>query len=202
MSLPEVFIATLENAFNQYLSLDPEALPRFESMEGKVIAVEILGLNESVYLFPGADSIMVMSDFDGEADATISGSPIALAKLGVADDAASIMFSGEVKISGDTRLGNQFKKVLSQLNIDWEEQLSKFVGDVAAHQVGNAVQSFSKWFRRSKQSLELDVGEYLQEESRLIPTNAELNKFIKDVDVLREDVDRLQAHIERLKKKQ
>ena len=47
MSLPEVFIATLENAFNQYLSLDPEALPRFESMEGKVIAVEILGLNEN-----------------------------------------------------------------------------------------------------------------------------------------------------------
>ena len=202
MSLPEVFIATLENAFNQYLSLDPEALPRFESMEGKVIGIEILGLNESVYLFPGADGIMVMSDFDGEADATISGSPVALAKLGVAVDAASIMFSGEVKISGDTRLGNQFKKILSQLNIDWEEQLSNIVGDVAAHQVGNAVRSFSKWFKRSKQSLELDVGEYLQEESRLIPTNAELNKFIKDVDVLREGVDRLQAHIDRLKNKQ
>ena len=200
MSLPEAFTAGLENAFNNYLALDPEALSRFSSMEGKVIAVEIQGLNEVLHLFPSSDGMMILNGFDGEADTTLSGTPMALARLGMTDNAAAVLFSGEVIISGDTRLGNQFKKVLAQVNIDWEEQLSHIVGDVAAHQLGNLARDFSHWFKRSKDSLFMDLGEYVQEESRLTPSNAELNKFIKDVDTLRNDVDRLEARIKRIKK--
>ena len=200
MSLPQIFIATLENAFNQYLSLDPDALSRFADMEGKVIAIDIVGLNQSVYLFPGADGIMLLTEFDAEADTRLSGTPLALARLGITEDAASVLFSGEVKISGDTRLGNKFKKILGQLNIDWEEQLSHYVGDTVAHQLGNVARDFSRWFARSSSSIQLDLGEYLQEESRLVPSNAELNRFINNVDVLRESIDRLEARITRIKK--
>ena len=199
MSLPQLFIANLESAFNHYLSLDAEALAKFADMEGRVIAIEIIGLDETLFIFPAADEFMILGNFDGEADTTLTGSPMALARLGMSDDAASILFAGEVKISGDTRLGNQFKKILSQMDIDWEEQLSRYVGDVVAHQLGNMARDFVGWFKRSQSSLLLDVGEYLQEESHLIPANAELNKFIRDVDLLREGVDRLEARIKRLK---
>jgi ubiquinone biosynthesis protein UbiJ len=200
MSLPQIFIATLENAINQYLSMDPEALSRFADMEGRVIAIHIIGINQSLYLFPGADGIMVLSEFDGEPDTTISGTPLALARLGVTDDAAAVLFSGEVKISGDTRLGNNFKKILAAIHIDWEEQLSTYVGDVLAHQLGNVARDFSQWFSRSSDALQKDVGEFLQEESRLLVTNAELDKFISDVDLFREALDRLDARISRIKK--
>lgn len=200
MSLPQIFIASLENAINQYLSMDPEGLSRFADMEGRVIAIDITGINQSLYLFPGADGIMVLSEFDGEPDTSISGTPMALARLGMTDDAAGVLFSGEVKITGDTRLGNKFKKILAAINIDWEEQLSTYLGDVVAHQLGNAVRDFSKWFTRSSDSLQKDVGEYLQEESRLLVTNAELNRFVGDVDLFREALDRLEARISRMKK--
>ena len=200
MSLPQIFIATLENAINQYLSLDPQGLSRFADLEGRVIAIHVEGINQSVYLFPGADGVMVLAEFDGEPDTTISGTPLALARLGVTEDAAGVLFSGEVKISGDTRLGNQFKKILGAIDIDWEEQLSVYLGDVLAHQLGNAAREFSSWFTRSADSLQKDVGEYLQEESRLLVTNAELDKFIRDVDMLREAVDRLDARVSRIKK--
>lgn len=199
MSLPEIFTASLEKAFNQYLSFDPEAPQRLAALEGRVIAIEILGLNETLYLFPADDGVMVLGEFDADADTTISGTPLALAKLAVKDDAASVLFSGEVKISGDTRLGNQFKKILAQLDIDWEEQLAFYVGDVTAHQVGNLVRDASSWLHRSSRSLQLDLGEYLQEETRLSPSNAELNRFIKTVDTLRDDIDRLEARINRIK---
>lgn len=112
MSLPQFVIASFETAFNQYITLDPEAMPRFEDMEGRVIAIEIIGLNETLYLFPASDGIMVMSDFDGEADTTLSGTPLALARLSMEKNAMPVLFSGEVRISGDTRLGHQFKKYL------------------------------------------------------------------------------------------
>ena len=200
MSLPQLFIASVENALNHYLYLDPQALARLEDMEGRVIAIDIVGLNESLYLFPSVEGIMVLTDFDGEADTTISGTPLALARLGMTEDAASVLFAGEVKISGDTRLGNQFKKILAQVNIDWEEQLSVYLGDVLAHQMGNMARDVSRWFARSRDSLQMDIGEYLQEESRLVASNAEIEKFVKDVDVLREAIDRLEARINRVKK--
>jgi len=195
MSLPQLIIATFETAFNQYLSLDPEALPKFEAMEGKIIAVDIQGINQSLYLFPSADGMMVMSDFDGEADTRLAGSPVALAKLSLLKNTAPVLFSGEVVISGDTRLGRQFKKILSQVDIDWEEILSQYTGDMVAHKAGNMVREFSSWFNRGKQSMYMDSGEYLTEESLMSPSKAEINRFIADVDKLREGVDRLQARI-------
>ena len=202
MSLPQLFIASVETAFNRYLALDPEALSQLAGMEGKIVSIEIKGLNERLFLFPGDDGIMVLSDFDGDADTTLSGTPLALAKLSLSEDAAAVLFSGDVTISGDTRLGHQFKKILAQVNIDWEEQLSRLVGDITAHQIGNALRGFGQWFDRSKQSMELDLGEYLQEESRLLPARAEIDRFIHQVDELRESVDRLQARVQKLIKSQ
>lgn len=200
MSLPQFFTASLETALNKYLALDPDIMQRFADLEGRVVAIEILGLNETLYLFPGMDGFMVMTEFDGEVDTTLSGTPMALAKLGMTDDAARALFAGEVVISGDTRLGHQFKKILAQLDIDWEEQLSKLVGDMAAHQIGNAARDFAKWFSRSKSSLQMDLGEYLQEEAMLVATKPEIDRFVKDVDELRDAVERLEARINLLVK--
>lgn len=199
MDFVQALTASVEVALNRYLSLDPEALPRFASLEGKIIAIEIKGLNQSLFLFPSADGFLVLSDFDGEADAVISGSPIALAKLGLVDDPKDLLFSGEVELSGDTPLANQFSRLLSQLDIDWEELLAQNIGDIAAHKIGNVVRSVNHWFKRSTNSVCLDTGEYLQEEAHLSPTNAELRKFIQQVDEVREDVDRLAAKINILK---
>lgn len=201
MSLPQILVASIETAVNQYIALDPEALAYFEDLEGKVIAINITGIAENLYLFPGFDGIMIFNEFDGEADTTLTGTPIALAKLGMASNAAPILFSGEVVISGDTRLGNQFKKILSKINIDWEEIISQYTGDIVAHQLGNVTRNFSKWFSRSKNSLQMDVAEYLQEEQHFVPANAEIEKFVRDVDNVRNSVERLEAKINRLLQK-
>ncbi|MDQ1362339.1 MAG: ubiquinone biosynthesis accessory factor UbiJ, partial [Pseudomonadota bacterium] len=116
----------------------------------------------------------------------------------LAEDSASVLFGGEIRISGDTRLGHQFKKVLQQLNIDWEEHLSRYLGDMAAHQLGNAARDFAKWMRRSNQSMHLNAGEYLQEESRMVVGKAEIDRFAREVDELRDAVDRIEARISRL----
>ena len=198
MSLPQTLSAALEVAMNRYFALDEVAFASLADLEGRIIEIHFSGLNESLYLFPGMDGLMVLSDFDGEADTRLVGTPIALAQLSLAKNPADVLFSGDVKIEGDTRLGQQFKKILSQINIDWEEQLSQYVGDIVAHQLGNGVRKLSAWMQRNQQSANLDMGEYLQEESRLSPAAAEINHFIHQVDTLRQDTDRLQARINHL----
>jgi ubiquinone biosynthesis accessory factor UbiJ len=198
MILPQSLTSALEAAFNHYLSLDDATLPQLAAFEGKIIGIEVLSLQQTLFLFPSADGIMILSDYDGAADTTISGTPMALAKLGITDDAGSVLFSGEVRITGDTRLGHQFKKVLQSMHIDWEQHLSRYIGDIAAHQLSQLSRELRQWMQRNASSFSMDVGEYLQEESQLVVGKAELDRFARNVDELRSTVDRIEARLTRI----
>jgi ubiquinone biosynthesis accessory factor UbiJ len=201
MNVELALTAGLESALNRYLSFDPDALSRFASLEGRIIAIELKGLNITLTLFPSADGFLVFTDFDGEVDTTITGTPVALAKMGLSSDSQALLFGGDIVITGDVALANQFNKILTQLDIDWEEILAQNIGDIAAHKIGNLFRDANQWIKRSTNSVCLDSGEYIQEETRLSPSNAELRKFIKTVDEVREATDRLAAKIQIIKNK-
>lgn len=88
-----------------------------------------------------------------------------------------------------------------RMDVDWEEQLSKAVGDVAAHQLGNLWRGLRGWGRRSADTLVRDGVEYLQQELHALPPRPAVEQFLSAVDTLREDADRLTARIERLRRR-
>lgn len=198
MKVPQILIATIENAFNRLLSLDPEAVQQLAAMEGRIICLQLEGLNIQLYLFPDAEDVMILDDFDGDADTTISGTLIALAKLGLANDSQAEMFAGDVTITGDLKLGRQFNKLFASLDLDWEEQLSKVTGDMAAHTLGNISRTLFSWNNRNTDSMKMNVSEYLQEEVRVMPSQNEADAFMHDVDTLRNDVSRLEARLNKI----
>lgn len=197
MSVPALVLAGLEITLNRYLSLDPETLSRLAGMTGKLIAVELRGVGITLYMAPHSGGIQLLQEFDGSVDAVISGTPMALARVGIGEE-RGLLFAGEVEIRGDVTLGQRFESVLRELDIDWEEQLSHLVGDAAAHQVGNLVRDALQWGVKSVDTLGRDLTEYFQEESRQLPQRDEVNKFLAAVDVLRNDVERLDARVKRL----
>jgi ubiquinone biosynthesis protein UbiJ len=197
VSVPALVLAGLEITLNRYLSLDPETQSRLAGMTGKLIAVELRGMGITLYMAPHSGGIQLLREYDGSADAVISGTPVALARVGIGEE-RGLLFAGEVEIRGDVTLGQRFESVLRELDIDWEEQLSRLVGDAAAHQIGNLVRDALQWGAKSMDTLGSDLTEYLQEESRQLPQRDEVNKFLAAVDVLRNDVERLEARVKRL----
>jgi len=191
-------LSLLETAFNNYLALDPEAPEKLNAFDGKIICIDIRGLNKSLYLLINGSKISVNKQHDAEPDATIIGSPAALFKLGVHRDSAPLFFAGEVEIRGDTRLGRQFKSLLADMEIDWEEHLSRLIGDIAAHRVAGLFNELKEWSESVSGNFADDVGEYLQEESRDVVSGAEMEMFYQQVDKLRDDTERLKARIDRL----
>jgi len=191
-------INLLTSALNNYLALDPEAPEKITAFNGKVICIDITGFNNKIYLLINGNKVTVVKTYDAEPDATISGSPAALFKLGVHRDTAPLFFAGEVEIRGDTRLGRQFKSLLAEMEIDWEEHLSRLVGDIAAHRIAGLFNELRKWSRTAADNFANDMGEYLQEESRDVVSEAEMGMFYQQVDRLRDDTERLKARIDRL----
>jgi len=201
MSTREAAFAVLENALNRYIKLDPTALQRLAPLHGKLILLHIQGLELDLYLVPATNGIQLYPEFEGEPDCTLSGAPLAFARLGGGrrDDQ---LFAGAVEIRGDTETGHRFGELLADLDIDWEEQLSRLTGDVAAHQIGSGVRAAGRWGRQAAEILPADLAEYLQEEARLLPVRLECEEFTSAVDTLRDDVERLEARIRRLQQNQ
>jgi ubiquinone biosynthesis protein UbiJ len=199
-TLPTAIAAALEIAINGVLQLDPETVARLDTVQGKVIAIELRGLNVALYLLPQHDSLTVFAHFEGEPDTVLRGTPVALARMGLAQHAGDVLFKGDVEISGDVELGQQFRNILDGLDIDWEEHLSRFTGDVVAHQLGELMRSARQWGQQSMDTLGRDAAEYLQEERRELPNPAEVEDLLSQVDTLRSDTDRLEARILRLEK--
>lgn len=200
MSARDLALASLETAIDAVLGLDPAARAALAALHGRVVGIEVQGLGLAFYLAPDATGrLQVLGAQEGEPDCWLRGTPLDLARTGGGPEGAQQLFSGRVRIEGDSALAHRFGAILAGLDIDWEEQLSHLTGDVIAHEVGNAARAAADLGRRSRRTVELNLREYLQEEAQLLPTRYEIDEFLAAVDTLRDDVERLAARVGRLK---
>ncbi len=198
MLIKPILTGILETALNRYLALDEDAPLLLAPLAGKVIAINIEPFNESLFLCPTAHDIQILESYQGEIDTRVSGTLTALGLMGLNASSMRSVFSGEVRIEGDTHTGRKFQQLFEQLEIDPEEQLSHVTGDIIAHQIGNLFRSGRQWSQQTLETFRLNTEEFLQEETRDLPAKAEAEIFFHQVDELRSDYDRLLAKFERV----
>lgn len=198
IQIPNAVLSAIEAALNRYLALDPEGARGLAPLYGRIIGIEIRGLGTQVTLVPGPDRVQVFGVYDATPDCLIRGAPLALLRMMTAEQKDAEISKGAVEIEGDSTIAHDLAKALGGLDVDWEEQLARLVGDPIAHPVGQGVRGLAEWGRRSADVLTADLREYLEEEARLLPTRYELSDFLAQVDALRDDVERLEARVQRL----
>jgi ubiquinone biosynthesis protein UbiJ len=198
IQIPDAVLAVVEQALNRYIELDPEGAAGFAALEGRIIGIELKGFGTRVTIIPSAQRLQLFGGYDAPPDCLIRGTPLGLARMGMAERKETQVIKGEVEIEGDTTLAQAFNRALAGLDVDWEEQLARVIGDPFAHQVGTQVRAAASWGQKTSESLTADLQEYLQEEARLLPTRYEIEAFLAQVDMLRDDVERAEARVERL----
>ncbi|MEE7626038.1 SCP2 sterol-binding domain-containing protein [Methylobacter sp. Wu8] len=199
MTIKPLLIGALEATLNHYLALDQDSGYFLTPLAGKVIAVNVQPFDETVYLCPTTDSIQCLDQFPDQPDTRLTGSIWALGLMGLSSTPMRSVFSGEVKIEGDMQTGRKFQELFAKLDIDLEEKLSQFTGDIIAHKVANFFRAGQNWSKDSLETFRLNAKEFLQEETRDLPAVPEADIFYAQVDELRTDFDRLQSRIDRLK---
>ena len=199
--LPHTITTLVEIALNRYLDMDPDTMTLMPAMTGKVIKITIREIDLPLIMRVNDNRIDVLSSYDLDIDSEMRASVFSLMKLGMAGDASASAMSGDIEMSGDLETGRQFRDLLSKVDIDWEEILSQYTGDIVAHKIGNSMRMLADWGKKTTNSLRKDVSEYLQEESRQIPSQLEVKEFLAKVDDIRLAVDRAEARIIQLEKR-
>ncbi len=141
-----------------------------------------------------SDGHVVPVQSDESPDVTISMTPLAAARW-LTDRQAAWR---EARVEGDMELAAAISHVVTNLRWDFEEDLSRIVGDMAAHRVGEGARRFSTWPGDAAGSAARGVAEYLTEESHVLATPLQVEEFTKDVDDLRDAVERLDKRMDRL----
>ncbi len=166
-------------------------------LDGTTAAVRVKNTALAAYITIGEDSIAITSRAEHDADICITGSLLALARIAQSGDTDAIR-DGSLELTGDAETAEGFRELLTVATPDLEEGVSRFVGDAAAHSLGEIGRGIGRWARDTRSTMGANIREYLQEESREVPGRYELERFANDVGKLRDDVDRLAARISRL----
>ena len=184
-------LASLSALIDQALRTDTEAQKRLQAMGRRVIRLELsplpaIGLHVE-------DGKLTVGPPAEQVDLSVRGHLAAFARYVINGRADGIHMEGEGEVAQDLR------DFLTTLDIDWEELLSRAVGDTPARLLMRTIMGFARSAQRFGAAAESNTRDYLHEESGLLPRASELDRFVRGVDRLRDDLARLELRLDRIK---
>lgn len=127
-------------------------------------------------------------------DATIFFTPDVLLRLPSQGKAAL----RELRTEGDAELLSAFNDAFQQMDLDAEAELSRLFGPIAGFRLAKAGRAFGGWMKQATEDTARAFAEYAVEESPMLASRADVARFNREVDELRDDTARLEARLNKL----
>ncbi len=179
-------------ALNHVLRSAPLAMERLARHAGKTAAFHV-----------GPLTLAFTVQTTGEVTAAVPGAahdldvrvpPVLMPRLALREAAAF----DAVEMERDSEFARDVDFIARNLTWDVEEDLSRVVGDAAAHRMAGTARSLARWSREALLRAGQGAAEYWTEESPVIASRTDLSRFGASVSELGDAVERLVARVERL----
>jgi ubiquinone biosynthesis protein UbiJ len=203
MPFAQLLTSGIELAMNQLLKLDDGSQQRLKKLTGKSLQVTIKELPWPL-LFSFSEQIdvraVIILNNDPEpapdpADCLIELNLETLPKLKDSSQLTQLIQKKQLNLIGDIHVAQTFSALLKDLDVDWEEQLSRYTGDVVAHQTFTSMRTL---FDTAKSQIEkgaIELGEHLTQSDSIAVKPSEMMEFSQSVGELRSTTERLAARI-------
>ena len=185
-------------ALNRYLEQDKERANQLSQIKGKVIRILIQEIKLDLLIKIQESYFEEISQEETLADVEIDISLKVLPDFLLGTDPDVLIKNGAIEIKGDTHIASVMQNTLKEIEIDWEEIISKYTGDTVAYQLGKGARALHTFGDRLRDNMRQDIRDYLQDNVQVSVTQDEVDQFIKDVDTTRAQVDRLEARLNKL----
>lgn len=170
------------------------ACSMLQPFAGKSVRITIAPVHSTLVILE--DGSLAMAGETNVPDASIHIAPSLLPRLIAKDEAAKL----QIEVTGDTHLATALAKVLSHLHWDYEDDLSKLVGDVPANKIGSFARNSVQSLKGAGINFASMLSEYWQEEKPMLAKKRHVDQFNHDVDHLRSDVERFEKRLQKLAK--
>jgi ubiquinone biosynthesis accessory factor UbiJ len=181
----------LERALNRALARALADSPRAQALcaelAGRTLVLRIDGVPGCIALTSDGGALTLRRGSELRADASLSGGALSLLALAGAD-AEDVIRRGDVR----------FRELARLLRPNVEAGLARVLGPLPAHLMARSARGALAWTRHATRTAVDNVAEYLAHESRDLVPRAEAEDYLRGVEALREQVDRMDARVRRL----
>ncbi|MEL7536787.1 MAG: SCP2 sterol-binding domain-containing protein [Pseudomonadota bacterium] len=199
MAVLETLLAPALGLVNRQLRQSANALELTAALAGRTLAVRLNQSALAVGVAVDPDGLRLVSAADAEPDVIVEGSLIGLARL-AGGDAETAIRDGDVQLSGDAELAEQFQTLLALARPDFGAELGRVIGDDAASGIGEAVSKARATAGERLREAGDRVGRRIAAAEDL-PDTDELAAFAGEVRELRDRAARLEAAVDRLRQR-
>lgn len=105
----------------------------------------------------------------------------------------------QITFTGDSELAATLSDITRNVEWDIEADLSRVVGDVAAHRLVGSARDANAFRVQASQRFGENVAEYLTEERQAFITARDLEALTRQNETLRDDIARLDARLAKIK---
>lgn len=177
---------------NHILRATPRAMTRLQRFSGKTMAFKSGPFHLCLAVLASGE--VDAASQESIPDVTVTAPPILLPRLAAREEAA---FKQAV-FEGDAEFAAEIAFLARNLEWDVEEDLSKVIGDIAAHRIVSTAKSMREWRKDATARLGENVREYLTEERPALVPRRDMQEFLHEVDAVRDDIARLEKRLARL----
>ena len=193
--LSGALLRAAERSIAAALARDTVTARRISALAGKRILISSRQPDWQLWLTPASDTINLSTSSDAPADVELHAPASLLTRLLVSSDRKAVLQEPEVELLGDSQVLIALQNALTDLQLDGEAELARWLGPVAGHAIGSALRRSHQWGRDSRASLRQTLAEYLTEESRQLVGQAEARARAEQLHDLRLQLDRLEARV-------
>ena len=189
--------ALLETVINQFLRYNLHGTKALKPLSGKTLTVKLAELPFPLSFTISHEKIHVTTS-DEHNDCCIITSISTLIELNKEQQLTDLIKNDKLDIQGDLKVAQRFSEIAQTLDIDWQSELAKRIGDIPAYKLGELGRQLVKKLNFASQQIQADASEWLVHEKRLMVTAAEISYFSDDVEQLAQKAQVLSQRIEQL----
>jgi ubiquinone biosynthesis protein UbiJ len=190
-----VFNKTLSAAINHLLAAESWARDKLRPHAGKTVIIRVASLELSFVIEAGG-LVATAGNTDASLPPTLEVTLAPASLMAALRGEESALKSAEIR--GDAEFAAAVLFLVKNLRWDFEEDLSRVVGDIAAHRLVADATALLAWEREARARLAASVGEYLTDEGEILAAPGSVNVFVAGVDRLRDDAARLEKRMQLL----
>lgn len=195
-----MLLAVLESVINRVLQADADALAKIATLENQVIEVYCDDWRMHFYITPTTNGLHFHPNYSGKVSTTIRGTLNNFLHIFISGGDTKALFHYPIDIEGSTHTVEILRDAFKNLDIDFEEKLSHYLGDGVAHKLHFHLRNTKDAIKNTGRKILSQTKEYLHYESKNGISKKQADQFYADIAKLRDDVDRAEARINQLKR--
>lgn len=180
--------SVLEAIINKALNLSLNGTQGLFPLEQKNLVVHLSELGFPLSFIVNSNKVLVTS-LSENPDCAIHTSIKTLVALQKEQQLTELIKQDKLDIVGDIKVAQHFANVAETLNIDWQSELAKHIGDIPTYKLTQLSKKIASKLSFASQQIQADSSEWLVHEKRLVVTNSQVSEFNLQVSKLEIDTD-------------